>query len=917
MLTYLKEFALLSGLLGEVLKLPPDKRDQWLKSLRPEAATYEEDLRSLLKYAESMRTEDFLRMSPGVQAVADAYIAMCRPKLAPGFAIGPYVIEREIGFGGMGSVWLARRSDGIIKRPVALKLPHSGPLDRGLIDRFERERNILAELTHSNIARLYDAGVSVEGQPYLALEYVAGVPITVYCDEHRLDIRQRLQLFQQVLRAVQYAHNNLVVHRDLKPSNVIVGSDGSAMLLDFGIAKLISTESIDNGPGTQLSPLTLALTPEYASPEQITGQAITTASDIYSLGILLFELLTGQSPYRLDHPTPTVLEEAILVKGPHWPSHSILTEEAAGIRASTVRTLARVLRGDLDAIVLKALARKPDDRYLTADALSADIHSYLAGEPIAVRKDSWYRVRKFILRNRLSVASASVAVAALIATTGIALHEARVAAAHARTAAAERDRAVMASERKAVAGEFLNLLITEAARSNKPVAVADLVSRSETLLNREYQDVPEDRAAVLDVVSGYYDMREEYSRSEQLSRQALDLVKSSPDGDLRRSLTCSYAETLAKVGNTLEAKRMLNSVLLDPLITQEQSARCLNKLARVAQLRGDGPDALKYAQQALQRLRRSRAHPSPALEADFLADIGSEEYINGHNDASAHFFSLSLEQMKRAGLDRSRESLAIRNNWAVTSKSAGNPRVALELIDQALHMTADDLDAVPFPTLLINRAASLEELGRYSESRDAYLSCVAEFARTGVHGATATALLSLASVSQELDDLVSAKKYLAAAEDDLGGSSGLAGVNSETRLRIVRASLELREGRLQEARADLDRAIVDAKDLFWGTRALVGRAELNLHEGNLVAAEADARRSLSFAEEAQGSALYSNRTGLAWLMLGRVLQRQGGQTTAREAYEKAVTNLKNTVDANHPKLVLALQLLAGVSSADR
>ena len=274
MLTDLKEFAVLAGLLDEALEVPPDKREQWLGSLRPEAAAYEERLRSLLGHAGTARTEDFLQVSSELRIIAGAYAAVRGTKLASGSPVGPYVVEQEIASGGMGSVWLARRSDGVIKRPVALKLPHPGPMGRSLIERFERERNILAQLTHPNIAGLYDAGFSGDGQPYLALEYVAGAPITVYCDEQRLNIRQRLQLFQQVLHAVQYAHSNLIIHRDVKPSNVIVGHDGRAMLLDFVISKLISTEATDNNPRTQFGLPTLALTPEYASPEQITGQSI-------------------------------------------------------------------------------------------------------------------------------------------------------------------------------------------------------------------------------------------------------------------------------------------------------------------------------------------------------------------------------------------------------------------------------------------------------------------------------------------------------------------------------------------------------------------------------------------------------------------------------------------------------------------
>src|SRR5262249_15239098 len=291
-------------------------------------------------------------------------------------------------------------------------------------------------------------------------------------------------------------------------------------------------------------------------------------------------------------------------------------------------------------------------------------------------------------------------------------------------AVGERVGARALSERSAAVGEFLHILITEAARSNKPLAVGDLVSRSEAIVNKEYQDIPENRAAVLDVLSGYYDTREEYARAEELLRQAVDIVRDSPDGDLRRKLTCSHAATLAKVGQAPAAVRVLNSVLEDPLITDEQSARCFISLSRIAQTSGDGPKALGYAQLALQRLHRGTSHPPVALEADFLADVGAAEYFNGHNEVAGRYFAQALAALTRAGLDHGLDALVIRNNWAMTSRGAGNPRVALELINQTLAFAAgDEPDAAPEPSFLHNRAALLEDLGRYRESRDAYLRC--------------------------------------------------------------------------------------------------------------------------------------------------------------------------------------------------
>jgi serine/threonine protein kinase len=431
-----QHWPMLSRLLDEALELPPEAREGWLDSLPPEQTPYKEDLRGLLRHSAGIEMSELLDIVPDLkQAVEDVRAAVQTPPLRPGSVVGPYVIEREIGSGGMGAVWLARRGDGLIKRPVALKLPHPGALARQLAERFARERDILADLAHPNIARLYDAGFSHDGQPFLALEYVAGAPLIEYCDQHRLGLRQRLRLFQQVLQAVQYAHGTLVIHRDLKPSNVIVGKEGRAMLLDFGIARLIAVDPREDC-GRGHAPAA-ALTPDYASPEQIAGQSVTTASDIYSLGVLLFELLTGERPHNLTRVKRPELAQVILTLEPRRPSESVRSEGAAGARDRTAKSLAAALSGDLDAIILKALQKSPGERYPTADAFREDIERYLKGEPIAALCAGgcrWYRARKFMARHKASALGAAVALLALIATAAVALYEAHAAAAHARAA---------------------------------------------------------------------------------------------------------------------------------------------------------------------------------------------------------------------------------------------------------------------------------------------------------------------------------------------------------------------------------------------------------------------------------------------------------------------------------------------------
>jgi len=308
-------------LLDTALSLPPGERESWLEELPPEHESLRHLLRDLLGREDVLKLRGFLATLP--KLTTDA--APMEIGAATGEVIGPYRLLRELGVGGMGSVWLAERMDGALKRNVALKLPHVGGTRASLAERMARERDILAALEHPHIARLYDAGVASDGRPYLALEYVQGEPIDGFCERHALDIDARLRLVLQVARAVAYAHAHLIVHRDLKPSNIQVDAEGQVHLLDFGIAKLLDTGAGAGAvPESQLTRLTgRALTPEYASPEQIRGESVSTASDVYSLGVVLYELLTGARPYRTKPGSgPLSLTDAILSAEPARPSEA-------------------------------------------------------------------------------------------------------------------------------------------------------------------------------------------------------------------------------------------------------------------------------------------------------------------------------------------------------------------------------------------------------------------------------------------------------------------------------------------------------------------------------------------------------------------------------------------------------------------
>ena len=334
--------------------------------------------------------------------------------------IGPYRIIRRIGQGGMGAVYLAARADDQYQKQVAIKLVRTGMGSDFVVRRFRNERQILASLDHPNIARLLDGGTTADGWPYFVMDYIEGKPINQYCDDQKLSTAERLKLFQKVCSAVHYAHQNLVIHRDIKPGNILVTSDGTPKLLDFGIAKLLNPVGGDQ-MAEQTATAAGMMTPVYASPEQIRGQSVTTASDVYSLGVLLYQLLTGHRPYRITSPLAHEIINAILEQEPEKPStvsRDASGETATGDRlsASTRRLVpASHLKGDIDNIVLKAMRKEPERRYASVDQLSNDISRHLEGRPVIARKDTLlYRSAKFIKRNKAAMVAAVLILITLV-----------------------------------------------------------------------------------------------------------------------------------------------------------------------------------------------------------------------------------------------------------------------------------------------------------------------------------------------------------------------------------------------------------------------------------------------------------------------------------------------------------------------
>ena len=470
-----ERFLRIEAIFHEALAEPDETREDLIDTQCHQDRALAAEVRSLL---DACKAEEELAASrrQGPDAGRDDKLARKR--------VGAYELDRLLGRGGMGAVYLAHRADGQFEQRVAIKLIDL-PLATDLFrERFRQERQILAELQHPYIARLLDGGVTADGDLFLVMEYVDGVPIHRFCEEHRLSLPQRIALFMRVCEAVQFAHQNFVVHRDLKPDNILVAEDSTPRLLDFGTAKLLSPSHAR--PDSRLTREGyLSFTPQYASPEQVLGNPITTASDTYSLGVLLYLLLTGTLPYELKELTTAEMLLVICEQPPRRPAHAAGSDER--------------LDADLEAILLKALRKEPHERYLTAEQLASDLRAYLEGHPVAARRGTLrYRAGKFIRRRWLSVAAAALLVASLTAGVVGVLWQARVANAERRKAEA----------RSADLRQLSNSLLSELDEAIKQLPGSTgaqnlLVTRVLEHLDRMAKDVQGDRQTQLDLVDAY------------------------------------------------------------------------------------------------------------------------------------------------------------------------------------------------------------------------------------------------------------------------------------------------------------------------------------------------------------------------------------------------------------------------------
>lgn len=902
----------LSTLLDEALDLAADERATWLETLAAREPDLVDELRAML--ADHAASEDarFLTGSAGPTA-ADASVAA---SLA-GQTIGAYTFERPIGQGGMGSVWLARRSDGRYVGQVAVKLLNVSLIGRAGGARFKREGNILARLAHPHIARLIDAGVTGAGQPFLVLEYVEGERIDRHCDNENLDVAARVRLFLDVLAAVAHSHANLIVHRDIKPLNVLVAQGGSVKLLDFGIAKLLE-ESARSGEASELTREGgRALTPEYAAPEQLLGEPVTIATDVYALGVLLYVLLGGQHPAGatarstaelvrtiVDAPAPR-LSEAVASTRTLPPQ--ALADNAAR-RSATPDKLKRLLRGDLDNIVAKALKKSPAERYATVNAFADDLRRYLSHQPISAHADTFpYRIAKFTRRNRASVGAGMLALTAICAGLAVSLWQAS-------EARHQRDRALALLARSNAVTDFFEFLLTDAGPPDKPQSINSMLARSESLLRNEHNGNPEQQAAILLAQASYHVTVGDPGQAEPKLRRVLALMRDSGDGALRAEASCLHGFALSMLGDVDAGAREIEATLRDRSLTAFVAANCHQQMAFIAENKGDGAATQRSARAGLAILKTSE-RPYPRLEASLLGDLAYAEQLQGRNDAADRLYAEALAKLTAMGRDRSPLAVGIQNNWAIASLAAGDIKRALALYEQSARALRDRDPDEPLPSFLSgNLARALELMGHPEQALTIYQQAVADAVRVNRLDSRLFGLLGSASAYCELGDIERAGQALAEARAAMKGAVP-PGSPPALAADAVQGRIALARGQLDEAQRIFTSTLAafEARKQSNGSAVMLYlyRGEVALRQQRLDDALRDAQSALDMARRLQAGIPYSSRTGLAQLALAEALRQGGRSEDARAALASALDHLRHALGDDHPTTRRALALQAG------
>jgi serine/threonine protein kinase len=827
-----------------------------------------------------------------------------------GKVIGSYTVDHLLGQGGMGSVWLAHRSDGRFEGQAAVKFLNLALVGHGGAERFRREGQVLAKLVHPGIARLIDAGIAHGGQPYLMLEYVDGDPIDGWCDRHELDLESRIRLFVEVLRAVEYAHSNLILHRDLKPANILVTREGRVKLLDFGIAKLLD----DRTQGAQSTELTQlagrAFTPEYAAPEQIRGEDVTTATDVYALGVLLYRLLSGEHPTALATVAAADQLRAVIENVPARLSVAAArTQRSLQDQAHTVTLPARALRGDLDNIAAKALRKSPRERYTTVAAFADDLNRYLNNEPVTARPDSrGYRIAKFVQRHRLGVGAASATLLALIAgvigTTWQAIEARR-----------ERDAAIFQAERAFAKGNLVNLMLGAIGDADRPLTQREILERSVALIEKQFTRDPRIAVDLLLPIAGQYLTLGDTAREYAVMQRAGAIATASGDIALIADVACNTVETelmrdridLAQVQLTTGQQALVQMTRPDLGTT----LACMQAEADLARKQGDLDRAIARISEAIERAERAgrtRGNSYPKL----LSFLGAVQQQRG--DLVASYDTLKKEQRlaEQLGRTETADYLSGRRAEAILLMAFGEYVEAQGIIDAIVPrwsaLTGDD----SVPAWLSHSRGLL--MHKFGDLQGAQRELTAAATRARAQGSVERALgieLALARVLLDLGQTAEAERLLASIEAAGTRTTRSSLITTTT----VRAELLLAQRELAQAAQVIEDELAaigfpTAKESAPLATALRVAARVHLASGNAEQAQQRAADALAVSERVARNATKSADAGEALLLLAQAQRLNGESATSIATAKRAAQTLAGGIGDDH-SLTRTARALAG------
>jgi serine/threonine protein kinase len=877
--------------LGDALELTDAERGPWLseiEALDPEMAAL---IARALGAREQKEFAPFLQNDLAVATAAMASASMV------GRAVGPYVVDAEIGQGGMGAVWRAHRADGRFESKVAIKFVHALLLGGAGEQRFRVEGELLARLDHPNIARLLDAGV-VEGmQPYLVLEYVEGDPIDAYCEQHSLSLEDRIKLFRDVLAAVGHAHSHLVVHRDLKPANILVARQGAVKLLDFGIAKLLQSDS-GAIPLTRSS--AIALTPQYAAPEQVLGHDITTATDVYALGLVLYVLLTGRHPVRSNTGSSAELLHAVVTEDPPHAS-----------AVSTVASVARhALKGDLDNILAKALRKSPTERYQSAGAFSDDLRRFLTHEPVHAQPDSvTYRTRKFVRRHRGSVLGALLTLFALLLTSGVALWQAHVAA-------QERDAALLAARRADSVGEFMSTLLSDIGRASTPEMQREHLDRARALLKLQQSVDPIVSANLLHYLAARYQEFGYPNPAVELLQEAKSALGRAEDRVAMAQLGCQLANLYDDLGREDEADREIRasmSVLENPgnAVRAEVRADCREVQSYVETARRENRQAIAAAQKSVAELEAAGLR-NGMVHLTALNALARAQGFAGDNASAVSI----LRQIR--GSDSERGTPQTIGAW-IHEFNLARYLLAGGRVLEAETMSADLAAATPGSSnardVTLLRAKSLLALERIADA--ARLLLDSPISTEQQSGSALERVPTRIELRLRLGDTTGAHREWAQQQMALETLIAAKGDSAIQALR-VKALLAMSEGDPAAADDELKRAAALAVDADGqptpGLRQIaVLRTEAALKRGAIDEAGDGARIVLERAQAEAVNADSSAWIGEALLLRARCEQARGLLEPMRSSARAALPHLAQNLGEQHPLTARARVLLAATA----